>query len=176
MSERLVRPGPGRSLGEWPPGVNAPMTLSPLALPTNGGEEGRWWEQFLKFWPNPPPWHLRIFEGAEITLAASASRSTVVSYALPKGYTGLWYSWAQNTANAGDFANITWALLINGRPVPGFESIISQVSSLLVPRWVLAPVPPSSNLVVIASNASAVQILRVGSLIDGWCWPVELYQ
>ncbi len=175
MPERAFRMGPGRGFGEWPVGVNSPLVLSPLALPATGGESGKWWEQYLKFWPNPPPWHTRILEGAEITLGASASRSVVVSYSLPPGHAGLWYSIAQNVANAGDYANITWALLINGRPIPGWESIVGQVSSLTIPRWVLAPVPPASALTVVATNATAAAISKVGAVIDGWCWPVELY-
>mgnify|MGYP001615602620 CR=1 FL=1 len=166
----LRRLGP-LGAGDLPPGYADSMIVPVEPLPA---------ERYYADWLDEIQAHLyypwasddRFGEGDEDTLAASATASLVVGFTIPPTHIGVWYSWAQNTGTPGDFANIRWRLYANGVPLRDHYSVQGQVSSLLNPEWLYAPIPPGSRVAVLADNLSASAISNVGCRIRGWHWPM----
>lgn len=170
----LRRFGPMTPLGEWPRGMRESEPILPVGDPFS-------LEEFYRDWLEEVQAHLyfpwagdkRFGDGKEITLAASASLSEVVGFSLPPSHIGVWYTWAQNVGAVGDYANIRWRLSISGMLLDDHYSLIGQVSSLISPEWIYAPLPQGSRVAVLADNTTATAINTVGARIRGWHWPMK---
>lgn len=106
-------------------------------------------------------------EGAAITLAGSASRSTVVSFQVPAGFLGIFRAFATALENAADWDLVTWAVEVGGHPVPGFELLRGPISDILYPVVIIWPVFRRQLVRIVASNSGTLDIENVTAMIRG---------
>jgi hypothetical protein len=110
-------------------------------------------------------------EAAPITLGANAVDSVVVSFALPTGHVGILRNFAMGLENASDFDNVRWRLRVNRDPVVGFDNIVGQLSTFIVPVELLIPLEKNATVDVVVSNLTAAPITNVTALVRGTFFP-----
>jgi hypothetical protein len=113
--------------------------------------------------------------GKSITLAASASRSTVAAFKMPSAYQGIIRFFANSVGNASDYSSVTWSLRVNGSDVSGFSNFVGLLSpGLFVPLPIRLDLAPGDRVTVVASNSSTASILQVAARMYGWAWAMNV--
>ena len=112
-------------------------------------------------------------EAGPITLAASASRSVVVSFTIPRGMLGILRSFATAVQNAADWGRVRWALTINASPVHGYDNLLGPISDILYPRIMAKPLFQGQVIRVVATNLTATAISNVTAAISGNFFPAR---
>ncbi len=129
----------------------------------------------LEQWFITPPAFSEEFNvtqpGGGLTLGANAVRTEICAYQLPPGVLGVLRFAAFSVANASDAPNVTFALLVDGGPVPGYASVIGSISpSLSLPKPMIRVVRGLQRVSIVATNALASTIQNVNALVAGWHW------
>lgn len=112
-------------------------------------------------------------EAAGVTLAASATRSTIVSFQIPQGCLGILRSFATAVQNGADWGNIRWALALGGHPVLGYDNMLGPISDILYPLVFSIPVFQGQLVKIVASNLTAKAISNVTGAIRGSYFPAR---
>jgi len=157
---RQIGPG-GAGLGHDP---GAPARL-PSFVWTERDEWLRWKDV-------PPPIHIPFDKAEEVTIGALAVRQVIVEYELEDGQLGVLRFFGNQTANPSDTAFITFAVTVNGHPIPGYANIIGSKGPVNFPdplEWCLRG---RDIIQVVATNSLAAAIGGVGARIKGWSWPI----
>lgn len=102
-----------------------------------------------------------------ITLAADASRSTIVSFQVPPGCLGILRAFATAVQNGADWGRIRWAITVDGNPIQGFDNVRGPLSDILYPVILVWPLYRNQLLRVVASNLTSTAISNVTAMIRG---------
>jgi len=159
LTMRQIGPG-GAGLGHLEP------AREPLAFRWN--EQAEW----IRWKDVPPPIHVPFDKAEEVTIGASAVRQTIVEYQLEAAHLGVLRFFGNQTANPSDTAFITFAVIVNGMPIPGYANIIGSKGPINFPdplEWCLRG---ADHIQVVATNSLAAPISGVGARIKGWSWPI----
>jgi len=130
------------------------------------------WDEWIRWKDVPPPLHVPFDKAEEVTIGASAVRQTIVEYELEDGQLGVLRFFGNQTANPSDTAFITFAVLVNDHPIPGYANIIGSKGPINFPdplEWCLRP---RDIVRVVATNSLAAAIGGVAARIKGWSWPI----
>lgn len=111
-------------------------------------------------------------EGDNLTLAASAARTVIVSSRIPQGMLGILRWIGAGVKNAADWDNIRWAVEIGGRALPGLDNIVGPMSDLVYPvEGFVSPIYEGQTVRLVASNLTTTAITRVTGMIRGHVFP-----
>lgn len=120
-----------------------------------------------------PPFADWFIRGESVNLAIGDSRIPVTAFRIPEGAVGVLVYFANSMGSAADFANVTYALLIDGVPLTGFASIIGALSlSPRAPWQIMEPLKPGQRVTVVATNIGTTAVTNVQAFIAGWFWPL----
>jgi len=156
-------------LGDWPQRVLADLVRRAEAMNPRSplDEIARW----LDLKPPFGEWYIRC---ESVTLLANAFKTEITAYVIPNGCYGVLRWFGNVVGNVSDYPSVTFALEIDGAPLPGFASIIGPFSPALnAPRALMDPVRPGQRIRAVASNSSAASVANVAAHFVGWFWPVE---
>ena len=123
---------------------------------------------------NYSPWDYHFNEAAPITLAASATRSTVISFTIPTGMLGILDAFANGVENLAHWDLVTWQVRINRHAVPGFDNIRGPLGSILSPASVGWPLPPGALVDVVATNSGTTALANLTGYLRGRYFPASL--
>lgn len=112
------------------------------------------------------PGDFHVNEADYITLAASATDSEIITpYQVPAGMLGMIDSYANGVPNLAFWDYITWKLVVNTRPVPGFDALQSQIGFIMAPAPVGWPLMSGDTIHLLASNSLAVALPHVTAVV-----------
>lgn len=129
-------------------------------------------DEFLAWKDTPPYIHVPFDKAEEITVGASAIRQRIVAYQLPATHIGVFRFFGNQCANPSDTQFITFAVVVNGHPIPGYANIIGVKGSTDAPDPLEWPLKGNDLIEVVATNSLAAPITGVAARIKGWSWPV----
>jgi hypothetical protein len=123
-----------------------------------------------------PPFSSTPIDTRRVTVINIGPLAPVVQFQMPKGnYRGVISSFGQALENAAAFADVEWAILINGQPAQQFISITQQlmtISNILpLPSPILLR---GGDLVVLAARAIAAPPHTATGRLVGWFYPVRV--
>lgn len=134
----------------------------------------RWsYEAEFNQWKDTPPYiHIPFDKAEEITVGASAQRQRIVAFQLESTYVGVLRFFGNQCANPSDTQFITFAVVVNGHPIPGYANIIGVKGPTDNPDPLEWPLKGGDIVEVIATNSLAAPISGVAARIKGWVWPI----
>lgn len=123
---------------------------------------------------NQLPWDHEFHSAGPVTLAASAVKQRVIDFSPTGMRCAIVRGVAMGVANLADFDNIRWAITVDGMSWPGFDNIVGPFGVFVYPKPILIPLYPDQEVVIVATNLTAVPIALVTGYLMGTHFPVDV--
>ena len=109
-----------------------------------------------------------------VSLAPVATFTPVVSFTLPAHMAGQLESFTFGCEILSDFDVVTWQLILDGAPQPGYDNIQGPQSTFVFPKVIPDPFPLRAGAtIIVAAKTSVLTLGNIAAAILGTYWPAQ---